>query len=268
MDNIMLLNIIVTLVISTLYMAAYQKRAINMVEFIFKNIDSKEENITENMHVTQTHIIAATWLIIISGITLTIGFIALYFFQSKSSSLPSYVQTFISSGLHIPLFLFVIGFVIRLSYKIYTKKSSNFSLTIFELKTIVFIMAIIINITLIILDWQLGLFVVAIILGKFIWIDFVFDAKSLITVILNTFKEKEDMGVGFLCFQYAKSFYPAFFVPTITYQSFFRSIPYLSTRLLYMIPIYIVVISMFSNAISGMDYTNASFKINFNKIKK
>lgn len=51
------------------------------------------------------------------------------------------------------------------------------------MKTIVFIMSIIINITLIMLDWQLGLFVAALILGKFIWIDFVFDTKSLITIV-------------------------------------------------------------------------------------
>lgn len=51
------------------------------------------------------------------------------------------------------------------------------------MKTIVFIMSIIINITLIMLDWRLGLFVAALILGKFIWIDFVFDTKSLITIV-------------------------------------------------------------------------------------
>ena len=268
MDIIMLLNVLATLVISTIYMASYQKRVIKMSEFIFKNIDSNETNLTESIQNTQTHIIAATWLIIISGITLTIGFTALYIFQSKYSFFPLYVQTFISSGLYVPVFLLIIGFIINLSYKVYTKKSSNLSLSPLEIKTIVFIMAIIINIPLTTLGWQLGLFVFAIILGKFVWIDFIFDIKSLIAVILNTFQKREDSGVDILCFQYALYFYPIFFVPAIANQLWIKNISDISNKLLFFLTIYISTVSMCTSYLHGVDIANASFKINFNKIKK
>lgn len=263
MDIIMILNIFTTLIISILYMYSYQKRSIKLVEYIFNHIDSNEENIAENIHVTQTYIIATTWFIIISGIILTIGFTALFIFQSKSSYFSSYMQTFISSGLHIPIFLFIIGLAINLSYKAYIKVSNNTSLSQPEMKTIVFIMSTIINITLITLDWQLGLFVAAIILGKFVWIDLVFDAKSMITIVLNTFKKEHEIGVEFLCSVYAKNFYPIFLVPTLMYKLCIINIPDISDKLYCMIMIYIVIISMWSNYIHGADIANASFIKNY-----
>ncbi|MBD5487319.1 MAG: hypothetical protein HDR13_00770 [Lachnospiraceae bacterium] len=267
MDIIMILNILTTLIISTLYISLYQKRAIKMVEYIYNNIGSSEENVTEKIYITQTHIIATTWFIIICGITLTIGFTALFIFQSKSSCFSPYIQTFISSGLYVPIFLFIIGLIISLLYKVYTKISNNLSLSPLEMKTIVFIMAIIINITLIMLDWQIGLFVAAIIIGKFVWIDFVFDTKSFITVVLDTFKVEEEIGAKSLCSLYAKNFYATFLVPTITYKLFIKNIPDISTKIYCMVMIYVVVISMCANYIHGVDIANASFIKNY-KFKK
>lgn len=267
MDIIIILNVIVTLVITTIYIFLYQKRSLKMVEYIFNNIDSNKENITKNIHATQTYIIATTWFIIICGITLTLGFITLFIFQSKSSCFSSYIQTFISSGLHIPIFLFIIGLIINLSYKTYVKISNNTSLSKSEMKTIVFIMSTIINITLITLDWQLGLFVLAIILGKFIWIDFVFDAKSIVALVLNTLKKEQEIGSEFLCRIYAENFYPIFLASTFMYKIFIKNIPDISNKLYCMIIIYIVIISMWSNYIHGVDIANVSFIKNY-KFKK
>lgn len=260
MDIIMFLNILVTLVISTIFMIEYQKRAIEMIESIFKNEDSNETNVTESIQNNQLHIIATSRLIIICGIVLTIGFTGLYIFQSKSDYYPPYIQTCISSGLYVPIFLFVIGFMINQLYKSYVKKSSNFSLSTFEIKNTVFIMSIIVNVPLITLDWHLGLFVIAIILGKFIWIDFVFDTKSIVTSILNTFKKNGDVGVESLCFQYATYFYPTFFMVTITYQLFIKDITDISEKICIMILIYIIDIRMYISYLNGIDNVNTNFK--------
>ena len=263
MDIIIILNILIILIINTLYMYSYQKRSIKMVKYIYSNIDSDEENVTENISFIQTHIIATTYLIIICGITLTVGFTTLFIFQSKSSYFPQYIQTLISSGLYIPIFLFIIGVIISLLYKIYTKRSNNFSLSLPEIKTIVFIMAIVINITLIMLDFQLGLFVAAIIIGKFVWIDFVFDTKSFITVVLNTFKKENEINAKSLCFLYAKNFYFTYLSSTAIYKTFIKNIPNISTKLYFMALIYVVIISMCISSIHGVDIANASFIKNY-----
>lgn len=264
MDIILFLNIIITLIISTLFIFLYQKRSIKMVEYIYSNVNPNEKNITENIHILQTHIIATTWFIIICGITLTAGFSILYIFQIKSSHYPIYIQTFISSGLYVPIFLIIIGLIINFLYKTYTKISNNCSLSSLEMKNIVFFMSIIINATLIVLDWQLGLFVAAIIIGKFVWIDFIFDTKSFITAIFNTFKKKEDeINEKFLCVIYAKNFLPIFLAPTIIYKLFFKRIPSISTKIFYMIMIYVIIISMHESYIGGVDIANASFKKNY-----
>lgn len=262
MDSIMLINILAALIISTWYMASYQKRAVKMVEFIFKKINSNEineANVIENIHNTQIRITATTWLIIISGIILTLGFTALFIFQSKSSCFSPYMQSFISSGLYIPIFLFVIGRMIILPYKVYTKISNNYSLSQQEMNIVILIISVIINIALIIFDWQLGLFVVAIILGKFIWIDFKFDLKELFSIVRQIFKDDDKIRVEFLCVEYAKQFYPALFVPTIAYQLLIKDFPDTPNKLYCMVAIYIADISICASSLNGMDRANASF---------
>lgn len=50
-------------------------------------------------------------------------------------------------------------------------------------KIIIICGSIVLSVCMIIVDWKLALFILAVILGKYIWIDFVFDYKGIVTSI-------------------------------------------------------------------------------------
>lgn len=257
MDYITLLNIFFTLLLCTRYTLGYNKRAFRMVESAFKNIPTgKNSNRDIELNKIQTHITATTWFISLSGFILTAGFIVLFLVQSNSSNFHPYIEAFISSGLHTPIFLLAIGFAIKKTYGIYTKKTHNILLSTEEMKTIVTLMATTINITLITFDWHLGLFVAAIIIGKYIWIDFVFDRMSLTDQIYNLksiIKNTGDISVEFLCFNYAKLFCPLFLIVTMLYQLLLSRIPDTQTKLTCIACEYVTMIASCESAFGGMD---------------
>lgn len=105
-----------------------------------------------------------------------IGFIGLYLI-SKSDLCP--VLT--SSGLFIPIVLIIIGFLIQASSKLVIKEKRNHEKI--DKKIIIICGSIVLSVCMIIVDWKLALFILAVILGKYIWIDFVFDYKGIVTSI-------------------------------------------------------------------------------------
>lgn len=257
MDGIMLLTIFVSVAMSTIFMALYNKRAFKMIKAAFQEAAPNEFNDKpEEFKTIQARVTASTWFIMISGIVLMLGFLALYVIQLYSSWLPQPIEALVSSGLYMPIVLFLIGLSINQGYRIYIRISHNTSLSSTEMKKIIVLMAIILNITLIVIDWKLGLFVVAIILGKYIWIDFIFDRDLLISQIANVgnlFKDNGDISVEFLCLNYAKIFYPIFLVPTILYQLWFKYVPDISLKLCYIVLIYVSIIAIDASFFSGMD---------------
>lgn len=105
-----------------------------------------------------------------------IGFISLYL-VSKSNHFPVLTST----GLYIPLILFIIGILIRLTSKILIKDKRNYEEI--DKKVIILCGTVILSICMFFIDLKLALYIFAVILGKYIWIDFVFDYKALVDTI-------------------------------------------------------------------------------------
>ena len=84
-------------------------------------------------------------------------------------------------------------------------------------KAIIYI-ALICNLALIMIDFTLGLFTLAIILGKFIWIDFVYDEVTIHTLFNRIFNEyKKEEGIIYLYMFYALCFLVSFSVAVAIY---------------------------------------------------
>ena len=187
---------------------------------------------------------------------MTAGFIALFFIQYNSSRFPPQIEALISSGIHAPILFLGIGLIIKAAYSVYTKRTNNTSLSAAEMKTIVTLMAVILDTTLIVLDWGLYLFVAAIILGKYIWIDFIFDGKSLINQIkagMNTLKSGGSVSVEFLCFNYAVFFVILFFMTSFAYIFLLSKISSTSAKIVVMLVLYNALVAGGVSSLSGMD---------------
>lgn len=95
-------------------------------------------------------------------------FIIIYSLPNHTSGV---IQEVLSTGIHVPVLLGVAGFMLSK----YKPQLSN------EIKRNTFlVVSIALNVDYIALNWKIALFILSIILGKFIWIDFVFDSQNIV----------------------------------------------------------------------------------------
>ena len=113
-----------------------------------------------------------TIYISVTLIVLLIGFISLYYLSRIQEQ-----NDIIASGIHIPLILALCGLITRLfNYclvkdKQYLKKIDG--------QSIIMICSLCLTLCTIVAERRIGLFVLAITLGKFIWLDIVYEFKSI-----------------------------------------------------------------------------------------
>lgn len=152
----------------------------------------------------------------IAMLFLPIAFIALYILQNTASHSSVPISIFLTSGIYVPFILLLSGYIIRQCFHRIVKTHDMF--TIPMMKKAIMYMALTCDIALILLNLTLGLFVLAIILGKFIWIDFVYDEAPIQTLfmrIINDYKQEKDPTYLFLF--YALWFLVSFFIAATIY---------------------------------------------------
>lgn len=152
----------------------------------------------------------------IAMVLLPVAFITLYLLQNSVPHSPLPVSIVLDSGIHVPIILLLSGYIIRKCFQRVAKTHDMF--TIPMMKKAIMYMALTCDIALITLDLTLGLFIFALILGKFIWIDFVYDdvpIKTIFARIINDYKNIEDPTR--LCVFYAIGFLTFFFVAAEIY---------------------------------------------------
>lgn len=177
--------------------------------------------------------------IAVSSIFLFLLFIVIY-------SLPNYancvIQEVLSTGIHIPILLGAAGFLLS-KYKPQLDNE--------EKRNTFLVVSIALNVDCIAFNWKIALFVLSIILGKYIWIDFVFDSQFVFQT-LKSFLNSDNVcdtliktyGIHSVCL---------FYVMTIIYSiihSFIKHIPPGHTLLTILICFYVVVFMGYMNFVS------------------
>lgn len=153
----------------------------------------------------------------IALIFLGAGFIGLYFL----SSIPE-LGAITSIGIHIPVILALIGFLIKLFTRWLVKKYD------INEKMIILVCSTALALSFIVVDYRLALFIIAIILGKYFWIDSIFDWDKIKAQIKNaislTFSVK---SIEYILYEIPKRFVLSFVTYTVFYELFFKSSPVL-----------------------------------------
>ena len=111
-----------------------------------------------------------------SAFLISLIFIIVYYLQQlPQDNTPTIIADVLSTGIQIPAFLALLGYV--LNKQIPSLPS--------DIKRIAFIVVTIaIDVDFLLFDWKLALFVFSIIVGKYVWIDFVYEWKD----VLKTFE--------------------------------------------------------------------------------
>lgn len=159
-------------------------------------------------------------------------------------------------SIHIPFILAIMGMLIKHISSLIVKDYK------IDGRNITLICSLVLTCSVGVLDWKLCLLILAVIMGKFIWIDFVFEfeeirdeIRKIVTMI------RHDIGVEYMAFHLSMWFLGLFIGFTIMYLSFMKSAP------VYMIFVYLL--SLISVDISNSSQSNVdNLFFNNEEVKK
>lgn len=223
MKYLLLLCYFISAILAMLFSTEYYKCVIKRSENIL--IERKPSQKAETKKFTGTlssYIHDILMFSYIAMVMLPIAFIALYLLQNAASPSSVLISILLTSGIHVPFILLLSGYIIRQCFQRVVKTHDMFTIPMMKKATMY--MALTCDIALTLLNLTLGLFVLALILGKFIWIDFVYDEVSIQTLfarIMNDYKQERD-PTNLCCF-YALWFLVSFFIAVaIYYECIYR----------------------------------------------
>lgn len=197
----LLCNHIFAFVIASYYLINYFKKLI-LVQFDdTDNKPSRETLKSKNVEGTITIVFVGFSALFMTGIFVLI-FLLPTILQNQ------FLLDIVSTGFHIPILIGFVGFIINKiipDLHINTKKNA-------------FLMvSIAINFNFIFLNWKIALLVLSIIIGKYVWVDFVFDMKDVVKYLKVFFTSKELCDV--LIKTYCKTSVGIFVALTIFYNT-------------------------------------------------
>lgn len=209
MAYIQLLNMIVAMLITIHFQYSLYIRRLIFLKSVIKTSPEVEKAILyDEINVKSERMGEIMFLIFLEAIILTIGFITLFVIQTSFSKV-----VFFASGIHVPVFLMLLGMIIRTLYNHHTKKRGTIPLEFKELEKITLLISLIIDVSLSFINWTLGLFILSLIIGKYVWIDFALGSGAIIgkiKAVRSYFIQSDVWDVVFYCKKYAIN-YLAFF---------------------------------------------------------
>lgn len=219
----LLLWYFISAILAMLFSTKYYKCVVSLAEnMLIEEHPSQKARTKEFTGTLSSYMHDILMFSYIAMLLLPVTFLVLYFLQNIASHSPAPISILLASGIHVPIILFISGCIIRLCFQRVVKTHDMFTFPM--MKKAIMYMALTCDIALVPLDLTLGLFVLAIILGKFIWIDFVYDEvpiRTLIARIINDYKTEGDPTL--LCWFYALTFLvPYFFAMGIYYLCIYK----------------------------------------------
>ena len=121
-------------------------------------------------------------LIIPTAIILSICFVSLFLIQRMNSS--GIIQTILSTGIHVPIIIYLGSLIIHAIHKAVLKHYPAGSEEIDDetLVKILYCLSFYLDMTLLLLDWTLGIYIAVIIIGRIIWFDTVYTGQVIETI--------------------------------------------------------------------------------------
>ena len=226
MDYFILVNHIVSLIASVWFSNKCCIKCLQEYENDRKQDGTYEKRKAEICN-DRIYLSATSLFIKISGVVLTIGFTLLYIIQNNLTDFSKKKKKIVSSGIHIPIILISCGKIISCLFNTFSNKNEKEFFSDSDCKETIFIVTISIDICLFMVNSDLGLWVLAIILGKFIWADFVYNStdifnylkeqiRNIIAAVLSCPTTKSN--AIWLDIQYARNYILLFFLLKITYK--------------------------------------------------
>ena len=188
-DYIYIANFVLAVICGSIYLTASTREYIRHFIRINK-IEGQDKSVIDQCQITIQRIKQLRNFIMISGIILTTGLIFLYKLTELTDNHSAIVAGMLSSGIHVPILLMLYGIIIRFCYIITTKNTDDL-ISADEKSSVLLIISTAINICFALNNLKLALFTLSIIIGKFIWIDFVYDFVSVKT-FFKSFMQKTD----------------------------------------------------------------------------
>lgn len=259
MDCIQLVNMIVAMLIAIYFLYSFYKRQMNFLEFFVKN-SSEFDTIKscDEINVKSKYMTEIMFLISVEALLLTMGYVFLFVIQTNFTG-----ADILSSGIHVPIFLLLLGMTIRALYNYHTKRKRTLPLDFKDIEKITLQISLIIDVTLSFINWELGLLILSIIIGKFVWVDFAFGSGTVyekLKAVFLYFKSSDDWDVTFFCREFAKTYYIIFGVFTFSYYILKDKVNNVFNLLYLMLCCYASVFFLSNSAIGGVDIGNGATK--------
>lgn len=213
----LLLCYFISAILAMLFSTEYFKCVVSLAEnMLIEKHPSQKARTKEFTGTLSSYIHDILMFSYIAMVLLPITFLALYFLQNIASHSPAPISILLTSGIHVPFILLLSGLIIRQCFQRVVKTHDMF--TIPMMKKAIMYMALTCDIALVPLNLTLGLFVLALILGKFIWIDFVYDEVPIRTLFVRIISDYQTKGDPTrLCWVYALAFLSPYFFATELY---------------------------------------------------
>ena len=125
------------------------------------------------------HLSATACFIKITGVVLTFGFILLYELQNNTNICFGVIPKIFNSGIHVPILLLLYGKIISFSFNVFSNASEKKVLSNDDYVAMVFIASVSVNICMFFVQPDFGLLILAIVIGKAIWTDYVYKSTEV-----------------------------------------------------------------------------------------
>lgn len=196
---ILFCNHVFSFIIAPYFMSVYFRKIAPVVQKAINDVvDDSKKYTSEMLQSDIVNGVDTIRFIILSAIFISCLFVLFFLFPNKITN--SFVKDILSTGIHIPFLLGCVGFILNVCVPNLDK----------EIKRNAFLMvAISINIAFLVFDWRIALLVFSIIVGKFVWIDFVFEKNSVLHYLTDFIKSEDtcNLLIKNSCFVSTSLFY-------------------------------------------------------------
>jgi len=175
MKSIVLINMAASMLVEVAFFYRIYRGNLENVKRIFKTEQLTDpQKAEEEIEKADDHVREILFLLMSEAIILTAGYVFLFWLQSIPQLSPVN-----ATGLVTPILLLIYGLVINGIYRGHVKKTKRAQLGIGEIEEITVWVSVMILVSLAFFNWRLSLFILSVVLGKYIWIDFAFGEGSI-----------------------------------------------------------------------------------------
>lgn len=120
------------------------------------------------------------WVFVIEEFILLASVFLMYLIQKTATQFPEIVISIIGTGVHIPLIFCISTFAIKKLCGVFLDKEKDI-ITDDDLAKSAYVMLFYLDVGVLVIDWEFALFILVILVGKYVWFDIGFGTGSLLS---------------------------------------------------------------------------------------